>query len=245
MTGVMEGRIAVVTGGTRGIGLAAARGLGELGATVVLIGQDPVRADAAAGDLQDAGIDAVGIACDVADGGAMTDLPDRLGPLGQVDVLVAAAGVMSERMAKTLRCTPAEWQRVMSVNLDGVFHALRAFGPGMADRRSGRIITVSACLGRFSGPGTAGGLAPYRVSKAGVNALTRNLAAELQFGARGVLVDAMCPNHCRTDMGGPDAPRSAQEGAETIIWLATREASEGGSAVATGLLWEDREVVPW
>ena len=168
-----------------------------------------------------------------------------LGPLGAADILVASAGVMSERMAKTLRCTPEEWHRVMATNLDGVFHAVRAFGPGMADRRWGRIITVSACLGRFTGPGTAGGLAPYRVSKAAVNALTRNLAAELQFGGRGVLVDAMCPNHCRTDMGGQDAPRSAEEGAETILWLAMREATENGAPVPTGLLWEDRQVVPW
>jgi NAD(P)-dependent dehydrogenase (short-subunit alcohol dehydrogenase family) len=109
-----------------------------------------------------------------------------------------------------------------------------------------RIITVSACLGRFTGPGTSGGLAPYRVSKAAVNALTKNFAAEMQYGRRGVLVDAMCPNHCRTDMGGPDAPRSAAEGADTIVWLATRPAQEAdGSPVPTGLLWEDREIVPW
>jgi len=123
---------------------------------------------------------------------------------------------------------------------------ISAFGPGMAERRKGRIIAVSACLGRFSGPGTSGGLAPYRVSKAAVNALVKNLAAETGRGSRGVLVDAMCPNHCRTDMGGPDAPRSAEEGAETIIWLATRDgATSDGSPVPTGLLWEDGQVVPW
>jgi 3-oxoacyl-[acyl-carrier protein] reductase len=245
VTGV-SGQVAVVTGGSRGIGFAAARALGADGATVVLIGRDPGAAERAAGALQDEGIDAIGIGCDVADAAAMTALPDRLGPLAAADILIASAGVMSERMAKTLRCSPEEWHRVMSINLDGVFHAMRVFGPGMAERRRGRIITVSACLGRFTGPGTAGGLAPYRVSKAAVNALTRNLAAELQFGARGVLVDAMCPNHCRTDMGGPEAPRSAEEGAETIVWLATRPAVEpDGSPVPTGLLWEDRDIVPW
>lgn len=84
------------------------------------------------------------------------------------------------------------------------------------------------------------------MSKAGVNALVKNLAAELQFGRRGVLVDAMCPNHCRTDMGGPDAPRSAEEGADTIVWLATRSISaQEDGRYATGLLWEDCQVVPW
>ena len=146
---------------------------------------------------------------------------------------------MSSPASRTIRSDPAEWSQVMATNLDGVFHVVHAFVPGMIERRSGRVITVSACLGRFTGPGTAGGLAPYRVSKAAVNALTKNLAAEVL--SRGVLADAMCPGHCRTDMGGENAPRSAEEGADTIVWLATREV-EGAQ---TGLLWEDRVVVPW
>ena len=149
---------------------------------------------------------------------------------------------MSEKMAKTLRTSAAEWDRVMGVNLNGTFNAISAIAPAMVQRRSGRIITVSACLGRFSGPGLAGGLAPYRISKAGVNALTKNLAAELGSGTRGILVDAMCPNHTRTDMGGPDAPRSPQESADTIVWLATREHT---ADIVTGVLWEDRQIVPW
>jgi NAD(P)-dependent dehydrogenase (short-subunit alcohol dehydrogenase family) len=149
---------------------------------------------------------------------------------------------MSEKMSKTLRTSAQEWRRVLSVNLDGTFNLILAIAPAMAARRSGRIINVSACLGRFTGPGLAGGLAPYRISKSAVNALTKNLAAELGNGTRGVLVDAMCPNHTRTDMGGPDAPRSAEEGAETIVWLATREHT---ADTVTGLLWEDRQIVPW
>jgi len=131
-------------------------------------------------------------------------------------------------------------------NLDAAFYALETFGQGLAKRRSGRVIALSACLGRFSGPGTAGGLAPYRISKAALNAMVRNFAAEMQWGERGVLVDAVCPGHCRTDMGGPDAPRSAEEGAQTVVWLADREDRDAaGDVVPTGLLWEDREIVPW
>lgn len=241
-----EPGVALITGGSRGIGLAAARGLGQRGATVVLLGRDPERAEAAAESLRGEGIDAVGVACDVSDAATMAGLPDRLGPLGAVDVLVLSAGVMSHRLSKTLRTSPEEWRRVMGTNLDGAFYAVRAFVPGMVERRHGRVVAVSACLGRFSGPGTAGGLAPYRVSKAALNAMIKNLAAEVQSGRRGVLVDAMCPNHCRTDMGGRDAPRSAEEGAETIIWLATREIeSRPDGMIATGLLWEDRQIVPW
>ena len=234
--------VVLVTGGTRGIGRAAAWELGRQGFTVVLVGQDRERAVRVADEFMAAGIDAVGDAADVADAGSMDALAQRLGPLAEPDVLIISAGVMSERMARTIRTTAQEWDRVIGINLTGAFHALRVFAPAMVSRRSGRVITVSACLGRFTGPGLAGGLAPYRVSKAALNALTRNFAAETNFGERGVLVDAMCPNHCRTDMGGPDAPRSAEEGAETIVWLATRPHTPG---IATGLLWEDRKVVPW
>lgn len=237
----LDGKVAVVTGGSRGIGLAAARGLGALGATVVLVGRDDRTAADVAATLVEEGVDAVGFGCDVGDAEAVAALPERLGPLAAVDVLVCAAGVMSERTAKTLRTSEEEWRRVMAVDLDGVWRTMTAFVPGMVERRSGRVVAVSACLGRMSGPGTAGGLAPYRVAKAGVNALVRNLAHEQSLGRRGVLVDATCPGHCRTDMGGPDAPRSAEEGAETAVWLATR-AADGAQ---TGLLWEDRQIVPW
>lgn len=235
----INGKLALITGGSRGIGFAAARELGALGATVVLVSENASRASAAASALVEEGIDAVGAAANVADGASMDALAASLGSLASPDILVISAGVMSEKMAKTLRTSDEEWRRVMSVNLDGAFHAIRCFAPGMVQRRSGRVIAVSACLGRFTGPGTAGGLAPYRVSKAALNALVKNFAAETGNGARGVFVDAMCPNHCRTDMGGPDAPRSAEEGARTITWLATR--NDG----PTGFLWEDEHIVPW
>ena len=238
--------VALITGGTRGIGLAAARELGGRGATVVLLGRDVDRARHAVNMLNDEGIDAQAAIADVANPLEVAVAKEQLGPLGEPDVLVLSAGVMAERMTKTLRTSAHEWRRVLGANLDGAFFSIEAFAQGMVRRRSGRIIAVSACLGRMSGPGTSGGLAPYRVSKAGLNAMVRNLAAEMQWGARGVLVDAMCPGHCRTDMGGPDAPRSADDGADTIVWLADRDGvDEAGEPVLSGVLWEDRRIVPW
>ena len=158
------------------------------------------------------------------------------------DVVILAHGVMSEKMSKTLRTTDEEWRRVMSINLDSVFILVNGLVPAMAEARKGRVIIYSACLGRMSGPGNAGGLAPYRISKAGVNAIVRNLAHETGLGARGLLVDAVCPNHSRTDMGGADAPRSAEEGAACALWLATREFNPGDT---TGVLWEDNQIVEW
>jgi len=168
---------------------------------------------------------------------------DLLSRFGAPFALVLAHGVMSEKMSKTLRTTEAEWRRVMAINLDSVFTLVNVLGGPMAEARDGRrVVIFSACLGRMSGPGNAGGLAPYRISKAGVNAFVRNLAHETGLGARGFYVDAICPNHSRTDMGGADAPRSAEEGAECAVWLATREFNTGDT---TGVLWEDRQIVEW
>ena len=247
----LAGKLAVITGGSSGIGYAAAELLGGAGATVVVLGTTSEPGQAAANQLVDQGIDAVGDGADVASPTEMDELAERLGDLAHPDIVVASAGVMSDRMSKTLKTTPAEWNRVMDANLTGVWNTVRVFTPSLVQRRSGRVITVSACLGRFTGPGTSGGLAPYRVSKAGVNALTRNFAAETGWGERGVLVDAMCPNHCRTRMGGPDAPRSAREGADTIYWLASTDLTDRSAVVGsrdyplTGLLWEDRQIVPF
>jgi NAD(P)-dependent dehydrogenase (short-subunit alcohol dehydrogenase family) len=241
-TSGLTDKVAVITGGSRGIGFAAARELGALGATVILIGKSPENLQSAVSTLIDIGVDVDSICIDVSDNEQVLEKISQHSLAPQADILINSAGVMSEKMAKTLRTSTQEWDRVMGTNLDGTFNLISAIGPQMAGRKSGRIINVSACLGRFSGPGLAGGLAPYRISKTAVNALTKNLAAELGNGTRGVLVDAMCPNHTRTDMGGPDAPRSPEEAADTIVWLATRAHN---SETQTGLLWEDRNVVPW
>jgi NAD(P)-dependent dehydrogenase (short-subunit alcohol dehydrogenase family) len=227
-----------VTGASRGLGREVARGLIAAGHEVIGISMDAGRASAAASEL--------GISfetADLADVHQARSLSERLiEKNGVPQIVVLAHGVMSEKMAKTLRTTDAEWARVMNINLNSVFTLVNGLGAPMAEARNGRIIIFSACLGRMSGPGNAGGLAPYRISKAGVNALVRNLAHETAHGARGFLIDAICPNHSRTDMGGPDAPRSAEEGAATAIWLATREFNVGDK---TGVLWEDYEEVPW
>ena len=238
--------VALVTGGSRGLGLAAARGIGGRGARVIVLGRDHSRVTAAAAELVDDGVEAIPVAADVADPASLARAADAVAHVGPPDVLVLSAGVMSAKMTRTIRTSPDEWQRVISINLDGAFYSIETFAQDLVKNRSGRVIALSACLGRFTGPGTSGGLAPYRISKAGVNALVRNFAAEMQWGQRGVLVDAVCPGHCRTDMGGPDAPRSAEEGADTIVWLADRDATDDeGNVVPTGVLWEDRQIVPW
>jgi len=235
---------AIVTGGSRGLGYETAKGLIAAGISVYIIGKDEVRAKESA--------DALGCSyrsVDVADSKKFREVlieitQDATNKGFEVlDVLVLAHGVMSNKMSKTLRTNDEEWRRTLSINLDAVFTAVNQLAPAMAEARKGRVVVYSACLGRMSGPGTHGGLAPYRISKAGVNAFVKNLSYETGLGARGFLVDAICPGHCRTDMGGEDAPRSAQEGAETAIWLATRDFD--ATKDKTGLLWEDKTVVDW
>lgn len=242
LVGSLTNQVAVVTGGSRGIGFAAALGLAKLGANVLIIGQNATNVSKATEEIKSKGLLSEGFVCDVSDSDQIDQVAVQILNKFTPTILVNSAGVMSEKTAKTLKTSISEWNRVLSINLTGVFNSIRVFSPIMVENRLGRIINVSACLGRMSGPGTNGGLAPYRISKAGVNALTKNFAAEMGNGKRGVLVDAICPAHCQTDMGGPDAPRTAEQGAETILWLASREANE---STQTGFLWEDRAIVPW
>ena len=236
--------LAVVSGASRGLGFESARGLGAAGFDLALVAKDAYRLQEAVAKL---GNEFPNIAIktfpvDLADSEATRTVIAQIQSVGTVEILMLAHGVMSEKMSKTLKTTDAEWRRVLAINLDAVFTLVNGLAPVMVENRNGRVIIYSACLGRMSGPGNTGGLAPYRISKAGVNALVRNLAHETGLGSRGVLVDAICPNHSRTDMGGPDAPRSAAEGAATAIWLATREFSAGD---ITGALWEDKAVIDW
>jgi 3-oxoacyl-[acyl-carrier protein] reductase len=245
--------LAIVSGGSRGLGFETAKALALQGFDLALIAKDAARLTSAAEAIHAAAIaNPINIstfACDLEQPHLVRELVDSINQsLPTPQLLILAHGVMSEKMSKTLKTNDAEWRRVMAINLDSVFQLVNGIAPAMADARNGRVIIFSACLGRMSGPGNAGGLAPYRISKAGVNALVRNLAHETGLGARGFLVDAICPNHSRTDMGGADAPRSAEEGAATAIWLATRAFDPAGASDAekvTGVLWEDNQIVPW
>ncbi len=236
--------LVVVTGGSRGLGFETAKALKARGHDIVLVAKDSARLEQTAAELH---CDFRSVDLEDIDA-AKKCFDEILETFGTPEILIIAHAVMSAKMSKTLKTDNDEWRRVMAINLDSVFCALNILAAPMAAARSGRVIVFSACLGRMSGPGNTGGLAPYRVSKAGVNALVRNLAHETGLGSRGFLIDALCPNHSRTDMGGPDAPLSAEEGARTAIWLATREFDVNGATdqeKLTGLLWEEMKVVPW
>ena len=237
--------LAVITGASRGLGFENAKSLAALGYDIVMIAKDSNRLTMAKESLQEnhPHQQFTSYAVDLEDMQSVRSTVELIRQQHHVpEILILAHGVMSDKMSKTLKTNDSEWRRVLAINLDSVFTLVNGLAPAMVEARSGRIIVYSACLGRMSGPGNAGGLAPYRISKAGVNAFVRNLAHETGLGARGILVDAVCPNHSRTDMGGADAPRSAEEGAACALWLATREFNQGDT---TGVLWEDNQIVEW
>ena len=117
-----ENQVVVITGGSRGIGFAAAKELGALGHTVALIGKSQERVQSSAEMLVNQGIDAVGFAVDVADHQAVGQLIESSPLIANADVLVNSAGVMADKMSKTIRTSAAEWDRVMSINLNGTFN---------------------------------------------------------------------------------------------------------------------------
>src|SRR5262245_18762482 len=217
-------RVAVVTGAAKGIGLAIAEGLARSGLTVWLSARDERRAGAQAGTLSRKGLDVRALRLDVADPSSVTAAVSRvLKESGRIDVLVSNAGVLLDEGTKADSLDPETLQTTLETNLFGAVRMARAVLPVMRKQRYGRIVHVSSSAGSFAdmaSPAEFGDFeAPaYRVSKAALNAYTVMLARAVR--KENVLVNAMCPGWVRTDMGGPSAPRTPEEGADTAIWLA-------------------------
>jgi NAD(P)-dependent dehydrogenase (short-subunit alcohol dehydrogenase family) len=234
-------QIAVVTGGNRGIGFEVCRHLARKGLFVILTGRDRSEAEKAAETLRGEGLDVIAHQLDVTSDSGVTALEHfvRL-DYGRLDVLVNNAGVSldRERGIRSLLDAPVvtTLHDTLEPNLYGPLRTCRAFVPMMREKGYGRVVNVSSELGSLTT--MADGYPTYRISKTALNALTRILAAELK--ADGILVNAASPGWVRTDMGGPEAPRSAEEGADTIVWLATLP-NDG----PTGGFFQDRKPLPW
>src|SRR5580765_3421145 len=229
-------RTAVVTGGNRGIGLEVCRQLAELGHRVILTARDLARAETAAARLASTG--SVGAAqLDVTSAESIRALAARLAERRiDVDVLVNNAAILLDEGVGIIDLEADDLRNTFETNVFGAVAVAQAFVPGMVGRRYGRIVNVSSEAGQLASMGT---YAPaYSMSKAALNAFTRQLAAAIR--GSGVLVNSACPGWVRTDMGGPGAPRSVQEGADTIVWLATL-----GAKGPTGGFFSDRQPIAW
>jgi len=232
-----EQRIALVTGGNRGIGLEICRQLAKHGIRVLLGSRDPTKGAAAAGELIAAKLPVEARELDVADDQSILDCMNWIRrDVGRLDILVNNAGIMVEENDDE----PEEELRIvretMQTNVYGPFLLSRLAIPIMKRRRYGRIVNLSSGMGSLTEMGP--GYLAYRMSKAGINVVTRVLAAEVE--GMGILVNSADPGWVKTDMGGRGAGRTLYKGAETPVWLAT--VPEGGP---TGGFFRDRKAIPW
>ncbi len=219
---------ALVTGGNRGIGLEVVRLLDRMGLEVFLGSRDPDAGAAAASALGSPGVKPVRI--DVADRASVMAARDSLAPAG-IDVLVNNAAVNPRG-----RVTPEEADRAWQVNTLGCWRVTQAFLTPMRERSWGRIVNVSSEVAANAHEQRGGGI--YASTKIALNAMTRALAEDLE--GTGILVNAISPGWCRSDMGGSSAPRSAEEGAASIVWGVTLP-DDGPS----GGYFQDGEPFPW
>ena len=196
----LAGRLAVVTGGSRGIGAAIAKALAMAGASVlVTFRQDEAGALAVVAEVEAGGGSAFCRQADVRDGQAIAAAIDEAAVrAGRLDILINNAGIVRDALVPEM--SEADWHAVIETNLSGVFLASRAAARHMLRRRWGRIINVSS-VGAWRGNRGQGN---YAASKAGVNALTRVMASE--FGPRGVTVNAVAPGLIETEMSRPVLP---------------------------------------
>ncbi len=229
-------RTALVTGGNRGIGLETCRQLARCGYRVVLGSRDAERGEAAARELASEG-EVVWRRVDVTDFAGLQVLAAELErETGGVDVLVNNAAVLLDEGVGVLEVEVGAARETFETNLFGALATCQAFVPGMIAHRYGRVVNVSSGAGQLAG---MDGYAPaYSMSKAALNALTRQVASAAR--GRNVLVNSVDPGWVRTDMGGRSAPRSVQQGADTVVWLATLPDSG-----PTGGFFHDRRPIDW
>jgi len=224
----MNGRRALVTGGNRGIGLAVVRMLAELGMDVLLGSRD---LDAGAAAMEGLGLTTVTpVRIDVADPASVAAARDTLAPDG-VDVLVNNAAVNPRGTP-----TPEQVEQAWQTNTLGTWRVTQAFLPPMRARGWGRIVNVSTEVATHGHERTGGSV--YRTTKVAMNDMTRALAEDL--AGSGILVNAISPGWCRSDMGGASAPRSAEQGAASVVWGVTLpdDGPHGG-------YFQDGEPLPW
>lgn len=186
----LDDQVAIVTGGSRGIGRAIAEELSRAGCAVAVVARDGDRAASVAKELPGRGS---GFACDVASSQACQELVQAVeASLGPVAILVNNAGVTRDNVLPRLR--DEDWDVVMETNLRGAFHMVRAVARGMMKRRGGRIINIASVVGLTGNRGQAN----YAASKAGLIGLTKSIAQEL--ASRGVLANVVAPGFIDTDM---------------------------------------------
>lgn len=200
----LAGRVALVTGASRGIGFAIAERLGQLGARLAICARDSNELDAGSARLRAAEADVLAVSADVSSSEQVSSLIEKTTAyFGAIDFLINNAG--TSRFGPVHECTEADWDAVLDTNLKGVFLASRAVIPGMISRRRGHIVNISSLAGKNS---FAGG-SLYCASKWGLLGLTYCMAEDLR--GYGIRVSAICPGSVATDFGHPPSGKDIRK----------------------------------
>lgn len=225
--------IILITGATRGIGYAAAKQLAARKAKVIIASRDLSRAEKAAQQIGDS---TEAIQLDITNESSLHHAAEQVQQRhGRLDVLANNSGVLLEGDDSLQNLKPQTLRDTLETNLIGTLRATQTLLPLLAQSAAARIINVSSGAGQLDGQPQAWAPA-YSISKTALNMLTQQLTAALPD----VMVNSMCPGWCRTEMGGPEAPLSADEGADTLVWLALDAPhSLRGSFV------KQRKIIPW
>lgn len=234
----MDYKVAIVTGGNRGLGLACVKQLAELGFVTIIGARDFDHADARAGELRADRLAVHASPIDIESTASVCDFFSRIGgDFGRIDVLVNNAGIFLEGGATFREIDEATLAKSINVNAMGAWRTCKEAAPLMIEQRFGRIVNVST--GWASLTEMQANAAAYRISKTALNALTRVIAED--FRDKGdIKVNSVCPGWVRTRMGGQDADVSPEEAAQDVIWAATLDADG-----PTGGFFKNRAPLPW
>lgn len=230
-------QIALVTGGNRGIGFELVKQLALKGFKVILASRDSKRGQESAQKLKESNLDVSFVVMDVENQESIRQAATYVNEkYGRLDVLINNAGVYLDEYEKLLTMDSSMLEKTMKINFFGVYHVIYTFIPLMKKQGYGRIINVSSELGALSEM-CVQGTGAYKLSKLALNGLTQLVASEVE---EDIKINAVCPGWVSSDMGGPTAPRTPKQAAESILWLATI-----GSDGPNGGFFRDGRPISW
>lgn len=234
----MDQKIVLITGANRGIGYATAEALGKLGMKILLGIRDDISGKETEKKLIAQGFDARYIFLDVTQEKNIKDtIALIIRDYGRLDVLINNAGILIDDNMPSLEISLDIIQKTIATNVYGPLLLCQAVIPIMKRNRYGRIVNISSEMGSITNM-TVGGNLGYRISKAALNVLTRVFSDEAHDSR--ILINSMCPGWVQTSMGGADAPKTVEEGADTVVFLATLP--ENGPR---NKFFQDRQEIAW
>ncbi|AWD63589.1 MULTISPECIES: SDR family oxidoreductase [Priestia] len=230
-------KVALVTGGNRGIGYELVRQLAMKGFKVILTSRNSETGHKAVQKLKDSHLDVSFLTMDINNQTSIGQAAAKVSEqYGRLDVLINNAGIYLDKNQKLVNLDPSVLEKTLETNFFGAYHVIRSFMPLMEQQAYGRIINVSSEYGAMSEMSSSG-VGAYKLSKLILNGLTQLIAVE---STKDIKINAVDPGWVSSDMGGPSAPRTPQQAARSILWLATI-----GPEGPSGFFFKDGKQIDW